>query len=259
MEDEGSPSAGKKRAVPEPMTNYKSPPKQKLDYGDGIRNHISSGRKGEDQLASYGHKLTIKAEAATIEEGEAMAMKIEPDLLPGDTIEYLAAKPEEGKAGCLYGRFWTQLGLETMKRSASANLGEKLAPTGGYWEVKERVWILTVNDGVQIKGPTRYADKFLAYIASQVPDMVGSFKDANQAYLFDVPDRDLDLTVWTVQSVKTLARQMGVRVIDKSGYRKSTNPYAYMYTNIDACCPSRGTLHIHTIPWPIPTLHRLDK
>ena len=134
-----------------------------------------------------------------------------------------------------------------MKRSASANLGEKLAPTGGYWEVKERVWILTVNDGVQIKGLTRYADKFLAYIASQVPDMVGSFKDAKQAYLFDVPDRDLDLTVWTVQSVKTLARQMGVRVIDKSGYRKSTNPYAYMYTNIEIYIYVYTRRHMHKI------------
>ena len=74
-EPSGSPAAGKKRAVPEPITDYKAPPRAKLEYTDGIKNHIASGKpedrkaKGE-KAAYYGYRLCIKASAETPEEGE---------------------------------------------------------------------------------------------------------------------------------------------------------------------------------------------
>ena len=44
--------------MPEPITDYKAPPCAMLDYNDGIKNHIASGkpedRKGE-KAAYYGY------------------------------------------------------------------------------------------------------------------------------------------------------------------------------------------------------------
>ena len=147
---------------------------------------------------------------------EAMADKIGCDVLVGDSIEYLDAK--EGKPACYYGKFWTQLGLDTMKAAAGKHLGGKLAPTGGWWEVKERKWELYAADGVKVRGPTLYPSKVLFSISTHVPDMTASYDSVAQGYVFQVPDKDLELTVWTVQSIKTLAAQLGVTVYDKTGY-----------------------------------------
>ena len=183
-EPSGSPAAGKKRAVPEPITDYKAPPRAKLDYNDGIKNHIASGkpedRKGK-KAAYYGYRLCIKASAETPEEGEAMADKIGCDVLVGDSIEYLDAK--EGKPACYYGKFWTQLALDTMKAAAGKHLGGKLALTGGWWEVKERKWELYAADGVKVRGPTLYprANCSLHFsISTHVPDMTASYDSIAQ-------------------------------------------------------------------------------
>ena len=48
--------------------------------------------------------------------------------------------------------------------------------------------------------------------------MTASYDSVAQGYVFQVPDKDLELTVWIVQSIKTLAAQLGVTVYDKTGY-----------------------------------------